>query len=221
MSREGHEDMAVEGDEIEEDIESESDIGRRSSPLDLRRGDEVPRQRNDRFPFSISSLLERREEVDAREMLGAESDSAEESDGHRGSRDPQRLSGEESDGGEDEDGNEASVRPFQPYTFTHTPFVGGILPHLGLFPPISAAAAVAAAGINSQSPLMSMAGPGGVIRVPAHRPSVGNGPHAALTGILPQMTNPLPWLTGLTPLERTAAVAHHLSALAPLAGTSS
>lgn len=208
MSRDGApEDMAVE-EELESG--SEGDAPRRSSPLDLRQGDDAPR----RFPFSISSLLERGSEAPGG---GAppESDS-------EGSDAPRRGSGgeDESDAGDDEEGAGAGLRPFQPYTFTHTPFVGGLLPHLGLLPPISAAAAVAAAGLNSQGPLMSMAGPGGVIRVPAHRPSVGAGPPAPLAGVLPAMGSPLPWLAGLTPLERTAAVAHHLSALAPLAGKS-
>ena len=190
------EDMAVEEDE------------RRCSPLDLRRPEDEERPEQ-RFPFSISSLLERSEAN--REALQSDSEEPSESEAR------ERLSGAESEGADEE---EDPSQPFQPYTFTHAPF---LLPHLGLFPPMSAAAA----GLSSSNPLMSMASPQGVIRVPAHRPSVGSSPHTSLAGVFPQLgaaaaaAGPLPWLAGLTPLERTAAVAQlNLGALSPLTGES-
>ena len=131
--------------------------------------------------------------------------------------DGERLShGEHSDDEDDPDGDR-DQRPFQPYTYTHMPFMGagGLLPHLGFMPPISAANLAAAASMGPQGPLLS--GPGGVIRVPAHRPPLGGSP-GGLSGALPHMGSALPWLAGLTPLERTAAMAHHLSSLAPLTG---
>ena len=189
MSPECQDDMTVEGDENDSETETRTQDPRRS-PLDLRRSEDPPP--SERFPFSISSLLQRREAEEHHET-----------DSEGSTQRKEAASGEE----EEED------RAFQPYTFTHNPFVGSLLPHLGLLPPISAAAV--AAGLNSQSHF-SLTNPGSVIRVPAHRP--GGAGQGGLAGILPQMNGALPWLSGLTPLERTAAVAHQLSALAPLAG---
>ena len=219
---------------------------RSPSPLDLRREDPAS-HRGPRLPFSISSLLEStggrvgsalgrvaalttgvREPNDHHSLIGDASDSEGEevvdgresedlraTDGVRGIEDDnERLShGDHSDEEEDVD---AEPRPFQPYTYTHMPFMGGgLLPHLGFMPPMSAANLAAAASMGPQGSLIN--GPGGVIRVPAHRPPLGGSP-GGLAGALPHMGGALPWLVGQTPLERTAAMAHHLSSLTPLSG---
>lgn len=223
----------------------------RDEALHARHGDaRSPKGQHGRLSFSISSLLESSGRAAAlRHRLleeGSESDrecdggfvgelerrsrhsdrdsercdrDSERSEREREGDDRERLScaGSEAEG-EDDD----SERPFQPFTYTHMPFMGagGLLPPFSLVPPMGAAAAAVAAGLGSQGSLAAMSGPGGVIRVPAHRPSVGGAPGAgALGAMLPHMAGaPLPWLAGLTPLERTAAMAHHLSALNPITG---
>ncbi|XP_069977216.1 T-cell leukemia homeobox protein 3-like isoform X2 [Penaeus vannamei] len=223
----------------------------RDEALHARHGDaRSPKGQHGRLSFSISSLLEssgraaalrhrlleegsesdrecdggfvgeleRRSRHSDRDSERCERDS-ERSEREREGDDRERLScaGSEAEG-EDDD----SERPFQPFTYTHMPFMGagGLLPPFSLVPPMGAAAAAVAAGLGSQGSLAAMSGPGGVIRVPAHRPSVGGAPGAgALGAMLPHMAGaPLPWLAGLTPLERTAAMAHHLSALNPITG---
>ncbi|XP_071518862.1 uncharacterized protein [Panulirus ornatus] len=224
----------------------------RDEALHARHGDaRSPKGQHGRLSFSISSLLEssgraaalrhrlleegsesdreceggyageleRRSRHSDRDSERCERDS-ERSEREREGDERERLScaGSEAEG-DDDDGD---ARPFQPFTYTHMPFMGagGLLPHFNLMPPMSAAAAAVAAGLGSQASLPPMSGPGSVIRVPAHRPSVGGAaPGSALGAMLPHMGGaPLPWLAGLTPLERTAAMAHHLSALAPITG---
>lgn len=219
-----------------------------------RHGDvRSPKGGHGRLSFSISSLLESSGRAAAlrHRLLEEASEEERESEGYgggrserdseRGERDSERGSDrgerEERDGDDRErlscggsepegegDDEEGDARPFQPFTYTHMPFMGagGLLPHFNLVPPMSAAAAAVAAGLGSQASLAPMGGPGSVIRVPAHRPSVGGAPGGALGAMLPHMGGaPLPWLAGLTPLERTAAMAHHLSALAPITGKES
>ncbi|XP_063882067.1 T-cell leukemia homeobox protein 3-like isoform X1 [Scylla paramamosain] len=218
----------------------------------VRHGDaRSPKGGHGRLSFSISSLLESSGRAAAlrHRLLEEASEEERESEGYgggrserdseRGERDSERGSDrgerEERDGDDRErlscggsepegegDDEEGDARPFQPFTYTHMPFMGagGLLPPFNLVPPMSAAAAAVAAGLGSQASLAPMGGPGSVIRVPAHRPSMGGaGPGGALGAMLPHMGGaPLPWLAGLTPLERTAAMAHHLSALAPITG---
>ncbi|KAF2357229.1 Homeobox domain [Trinorchestia longiramus] len=106
--------------------------------------------------------------------------------------------------GDDDDHNGR----FQPYSYTHMPFAAaGLLPHLhGLLPHLGS---LGAHGLGAHS---LMGSPGGVIRVPAQRPPLGSSMGPPVGG------SALPWFAGLTPLERTAAMAHHLSSLAPMAG---
>lgn len=181
----------------------------------LEEGSESDRECEGGFPAD----LEPRGRHSDRDSERCERDS-ERSERERDGDDRERLSCGGSEAEVDDDEGEA--RPFQPFTYTHMPFMGagGLLPPFNLMPPMSAAAAAVAAGLGSQGSLGHMTGPGSVIRVPAHRPSVGGAaPGSALGAMLPHMAGaPLPWLAGLTPLERTAAMAHHLSALAPITG---
>ena len=208
------------------------------SPLDLRRGDGAP----PRLPFSISSLLssslssqlsasrdllgraaadrellDREKDLMEREKLMVKerelmvrgdlqehSESEGEHDGEVNGEDDEEVR-DESNGEEEEDDHS---RSFQPYSYTHMPFAAGLLPHLhGLLPSLGG---LGAHGLGGNPNLMS--GPGGVIRVPAHRPPLNSSVVNPISGAS------LPWLAGLTPLERTAAMAHHLSSLAPMAG---
>lgn len=127
----------------------------------------------------------------------ADSDAAPDESGHDdpGHDESGHACHDDDDDARDESHGEDDEEPgrnFQPYAYTHMPFAAGLLPHLhGLLP--------------------SLGGLGGVIRVPAHRPPLGGSLAGSLGG-------GLPWLAGLTPLERTAAMAHHLSSLAPMPG---
>ncbi|XP_069940048.1 T-cell leukemia homeobox protein 2-like isoform X2 [Cherax quadricarinatus] len=249
MSAEDHEEITVDGVSSREGSRAPSPgRARSSSPLDLSRDEPLhPRHGDPRSPkghgrlsFSISSLLESSGRAAAlrHRLLEEGSESEREFEGgcgdlerrshhsdrnsERCERDSERERETLSCAGSEPEDEENDARPFQPFTYTHMPFMGtsGLLPHFNLMPPMSAAAAAVAAGLTSQASLPHISGPGSVIRVPAHRPSVGGvGPGTALGAMLPHMgASPLPWLAGLTPLERTAAMAHHLSALAPITG---
>ncbi|XP_066961787.1 T-cell leukemia homeobox protein 3-like isoform X1 [Macrobrachium rosenbergii] len=188
----------------------------------LEEGSESDRECEGGFGGDLEHRSSRHSDRDS-ERCERDRDSSERSDRlDREAEERERLScaGSEAEG-DDDDGDARG--PFQPFTYTHMPFMGaagGLLPHFSLVPPMGAAAAAVAAGLGSQGSLGAMTGPGGVIRVPAHRPSMGGAAPAANMGsMLPHLGGaPLPWLAGLTPLERTAAMAHHLSTLAPMTG---
>lgn len=145
-----------------------------------------------------------------RELLQDQQDHHSESEGEAESEAPhdeeavgdEDEARDESNGEEDDDLN----RQFHPYSYSHMPFAAGLLPQLhGLLPSLGGLSGHGLASHNL------MSGPGGVIRVPAHRPPLSS-------SMVSPIGSSLPWLAGLTPLERTAAMAHHLSTLAPMAG---
>ena len=184
-------------------IERERELlGRERELLDRERDKIISRERERELVVrGDRDLLQDHSESEGEGEADVEGESHQDEEGVVGEDDDEVRGGDESNG-EEEDPN----RPFQPYSYTHMPFAAGLLPHLhGLLPSLGS---LGTQGLNNTS---LMSGPGGVIRVPAHRPPLSN-------SMVPPMSSSLPWLAGLTPLERTAAMAHHLSSLAPMTG---